>query len=186
LNLCLIGIGRVYGEIILGAAYLFGDGNDVRRIERVGRATIVASWFATMGQVPFVGVLVGTIATAIVQSSSAVTSLLVAMGISGAIELRGAIALLLGANIGSCVMGLIASLRLSRLARRASIAQILINVAGVLLFLPFITPFAQLVSHTSTVLPRQMRCHTIFTSLSARCFYVHPPDCARRRMADSR
>ncbi len=155
---------QVYGEIILGAGIIFlGMETMSGALSVLVEQPIVASWFATMGQVPFVGVLVGTIATAIVQSSSAVTSLLVAMGISGAIELRGAIALLLGANIGSCVMGLIASLRLSRLARRASIAQILINVAGVLLFLPFITPFAQLVSHTSTVLPRQIaNAHTIF------------------------
>jgi phosphate:Na+ symporter len=82
---------------------------------------------------------------------------------SQAIELRGAIALLLGANIGSCVMGLIASLRLSRPARRASTAQILINVFGVLLFLPFINPFTAFVGHTSSVLPRQIaNAHTIF------------------------
>lgn len=155
---------QVYGEIILGAGIIFLGMETMSTALRVlVEQPIVATWFVTMGRVPLVGVLAGTIITAIVQSSSAVTSLLVAMGISGAIELRGAVALLMGANIGSCVMGLIASLRLSQSARRASMAQILINVVGVLLFLPFITPFAQLVSHTSTVLPRQIaNAHTIF------------------------
>ncbi len=155
---------RTYGEVILGAGIIFlGMEMMAGALKVLAVIPIVATWLATLGQIPLTGVLAGTIATAVVQSSSAVTSLLVAMGISGSIELRGAVALLLGANIGSCVMGLVASLRLSRSARRASIAQILINVIGVLLFLPFITPFAQLVSHTSTVLPRQIaNAHTIF------------------------
>ncbi|HQE91462.1 MAG TPA: Na/Pi cotransporter family protein [Anaerolineae bacterium] len=155
---------RTYGEVILGVGIIFlGMDMMAGALQMLVTIPEVAQWLATLGHVPLAGVLAGTIATAVVQSSSAVTSLLVAMGMSGAIELRGAIALLLGANIGSCVMGLLASLRLSRSARRASIAQILINVIGVLLFLPFITPYAQLISHTSTLLPRQIaNAHTIF------------------------
>jgi len=87
----------------------------------------------------------------------------VAMGISQVITLEGAIGVILGANTGSCVTGFIASLRLSSSARQASIAQILINVFGVLLFLPFIDPFADLVVRTSSSLPRQIaNAHTIF------------------------
>lgn len=82
---------------------------------------------------------------------------------SQVITLPGAIAVLLGANIGTCVTGFIASLRLSHASRRASIAQILINVIGVLLFLPFLAPFTTLVSYTSANLPRQIaNAHTIF------------------------
>jgi phosphate:Na+ symporter len=85
------------------------------------------------------------------------------MGISQVITLPGAIAVLLGANIGTCFTGLIASLRLSLASRRASIAQIIINIVGVLLFLPFLSPFANLVSLTSTDLARQIaNAHTIF------------------------
>jgi len=92
-----------------------------------------------------------------------VTGLVVALGISQAITLPGAVALLLGANIGTCVTGYIASFRLSSTARQASVAQILINVIGVLLFLPFIEPFARLVTLTADGLPRQIaNAHTIF------------------------
>ncbi|MCP4600159.1 MAG: Na/Pi cotransporter family protein, partial [Proteobacteria bacterium] len=98
-----------------------------------------------------------------VQSSSAVTGLTVAMGMSQAITLEGAMSILLGANIGTCATGLIASLRLSRAAKQASIAQILINVVGVLIFLPFFSPFTRLVSLTASELPRQIaNAHTIF------------------------
>jgi phosphate:Na+ symporter len=116
-----------------------------------------------MGQNRFAGILAGTVATAAVQSSSAITGLLVAMGISNTISLPGAIAILLGANIGTCVTGFIASLRLSRASRRTSVAQILINVMGVLLFLPILSPFTALVLRTSGALSRQIaNAHSIF------------------------
>ena len=155
---------RTYGEIVLGAGILFlGMGTMSGALKALVAQPAVSAWLATMGRNPLAGVLAGTLATAIVQSSSAITALLVAMGMSQAIELRGAIVLLMGANIGSCVMGLIASARLSRPARRASLAQILINVFGVLLFLPILGPFTALVGHTSSVLPRQIaNAHTIF------------------------
>ena len=66
----------------------------------------------------------------------------VAMGMSNSITIEGAVGIILGANIGSCVTGLIAALRLSSAARQASLAQITINVFGVLLFLPFISQYA--------------------------------------------
>ena len=155
---------RKYGEIILGFGVLFLGMNLMSGALKVlaGRP-IVAEWLATMGQNVLAGILAGGIATAIVQSSSAITGLVVAMGISQTVTLQGAIALLLGANIGTCVTGLIASVRLSKGARRASIAQILINVLGVLLFLPFVSGFTGLVSRTSTSLARQIaNAHTIF------------------------
>lgn len=155
---------RDYGEIILGFGVLFLGMNLMSDALRVlAQAPMVATWLAFMGKNIPAGILAGMVTTAIVQSSSAVTGLVVAMGISNAITLPAAIAILLGANIGTCITGLIASLRLSRASRRASIAQILINVLGVLLFLPFLSPFTTLVSNTSTLLPRQIaNAHTIF------------------------
>jgi phosphate:Na+ symporter len=153
-----------YGEIILGFGVLFlGMNLMAGSLKVLAELPGVKEWLASMGQNPLLGVLAGTIATAVVQSSSVTTGLIVAMGMSQTITLPGAISLILGANIGSCIMGLLASARLSRASRRASIAQILINVIGVLLFLPFVTPFANLVSHTSSLLPRQIaNAHTIF------------------------
>ncbi|MFN2108383.1 MAG: Na/Pi cotransporter family protein [Anaerolineae bacterium] len=155
---------REYGEIILGFGVLFLGMNLMSDALKVlTQAPAVATWLALMGQNVFAGIIAGAVATAVVQSSSAVTGLVVAMGISNAITLPAAVAILLGANIGTCITGLIASLRLSRASRRASIAQILINVFGVLLFLPFINPFTALVSSTSTLLPRQIaNAHSIF------------------------
>ena len=71
--------------------------------------------------------------------------------------------MILGANVGTCVTGLIAALRSSRSSRRASTAQIIINLGGVALFFPLVTPFADLVSLTSDSLARQIaNAHSIF------------------------
>jgi len=155
---------RDYGEIILGFGVLFLGMNLMSdALKVVTHTPIVATWLALMGKNVLPGVLAGIVATAMVQSSSAITGLVVAMGISNTITLPAAISILLGANIGTCVTGFIASFRLSRASRRASIAQILINVLGALFFVPFVSPFAGLVSMTSTVLPRQIaNAHTIF------------------------
>lgn len=123
----------------------------------------VQSWLVAMGQTSILGVLAGAALTAVIQSSSATTGLTVALGISNAISLPAAIAVILGANVGTCFTGLIAALRSSRSARRASLAQIMINLFGVALFLPFITPFASLLARTSDNLGRQIaNAHSVF------------------------
>jgi phosphate:Na+ symporter len=164
---------KKYGEISFGIGIVFlgmtlmsGALTDLIGIPWVAEGLVV------MGQYPLAGVLAGLIMTAIVQSSTAVTSVTVAMGISRVINLDGAIGIILGANIGSCVTGFIASFQLSRAARQASMAQIIINVLGVSLFLPFIAQYAGLINHTSSDLPRQIaNAHTIFNvTVSAMAF----------------
>ena len=155
---------RKYGEILMGLGIIFvGMSYMSSALALLIEIPQVANALTVMGQYPLVGVLAGILATAVTQSSTAVTSMVVAMGMSNAIALPGAIGIIFGANIGSCVTGLIASLRLSATARQTSYAQILINVIGVLLFLPFISLFADLVARTSPDLPRQIaNAHTIF------------------------
>jgi phosphate:Na+ symporter len=155
---------KKYGEICFGIGIVFlGMTLMSGALKDLIEIAWVAKGLATMGQYPLAGVLAGLIITAIVQSSTAVTSMTVAMGVSHVINLDGAIGIILGANIGSCVTGMIASFQLSRAARQASMAQIFINVLGVLLFLPFISPYANLIDHTATDLARQIaNAHTIF------------------------
>ena len=139
----------------------------------MGLMSTAGGWFSqlpafqrmvtTLSQNVILGVLVGALFTAIIQSSSAMTGLVIAMGISNSISLNVAIALIFGANIGTCITGWLASFRSSLNARRASYAQIFINIGGVLLFLPFLVPFSNLIATTSSLLPRQIaNAHTIF------------------------
>jgi phosphate:Na+ symporter len=162
-----------YGEIAMGLGIIFVG---MSFMSHALDTLVEIPWFmqvlATMGQYPLVGVLAGLILTSLTQSSTAVTSMTVAMGISSVITLEGAVGIILGANIGSCITGLVASLRLSRAARQASMAQISINVLGVILFLPFINQYASLVSHTSGDLARQIaNAHTIFNVIVSMALF---------------
>ncbi len=89
--------------------------------------------------------------------------LVLSLGINNMITLDAAIAIIFGANIGSCITGAMATVGSSISAKRLSIAQIIINILGALLFFPFITNYAGLIAMTSTELPRQIaNAHTIF------------------------
>ncbi|HUV16150.1 MAG TPA: Na/Pi cotransporter family protein [Pelolinea sp.] len=123
------------------------------------------------------GVLVGAVFTAAIQSSTAMTGLVIAMGKSNSISLAVAVAIILGANIGSCIMGWLAAMQSGTGAKRASYSQIAINIGGVLLFLPIIVPFTQFVSTTSAELARQIaNAHTIFNfAVSALMFPLVKP-----------
>ena len=157
---------RDYGQVVLGFGIVaLGMNVMASSMGGLSEQPLVREWLAIMGNNRFAGVLAGILVTAVIHSS-ATTALCVAMGISHSITLPGAIAIILGANIGSCVTGLIASIGLSRNARRASLAQILINVIGVIIFLPLMTPYAELITFTSVNLPRQIaNAHTIFNVL---------------------
>jgi len=179
-----------YGEIMMGLGIIFvGMSYMAQSLDLLMEIPWVASGLLMMGQYPWLGILAGIVTTSMTQSSTAVTSMVVAMGMSQAITLPGAIGIILGANIGSCVTGLIASVRLSPTARQASFAQILINVIGVLIFLPFITPFAGLIERTSLHLPRQIaNAHTIFNlTVSLMMFpFVRQIASAARKLAPAR
>jgi len=155
---------RALGQALLGIGIVFLSLETMKSgIRPLIQQPWVQSWLATMGQVPLLGVAAGAFLTALIHSSSGMTGLTIALGVAGAITLPGAISLILGANIGTCFTGWIAALRSCRSARRASLAQIMINIFGVALFFPFIAPFSALLARTSTQLGRQIaNAHTVF------------------------
>ncbi len=121
------------------------------------------SFLYGLGQFPLSGLLAGIVITGIFNSSTALMGLVLSLGMNNMITLEAGIAILLGANIGSCVTGLMASFGSSLSAKRLSLTQVLVNVIGVLLFFPFITNFAGFISITSTTLARQIaNAHTVF------------------------
>jgi phosphate:Na+ symporter len=115
------------------------------------------------GAIPIFGILIGAFIAGITQSSSATTSLVIAMGAAGVIDLGPGIALVMGANIGTCFLELFAAIGATTPAKRTAIAQTLINIIGVTIFLPFLAPFTALSQSTAVELPRQLaNAHTIF------------------------
>lgn len=90
----------------------------------------------TIGTRWYFGVLVGLVATAIIQSSSATTAILLAMTSTGKISLEVAFPMLLGANIGTCATALLSSIGANKTARKAAVIHLLFNAIGTVIFLP--------------------------------------------------
>ena len=125
---------------------------------------------------PALGILVAAVFTGLVQSSSATTGVVIAMASQGLIGLDAGIALIFGANVGTCVTAMLASLGKPRNAVRASLVHVLFNIVGVLLWVGFIDQLVMLVTYLSPAseqlsgtarlaadTPRQIaNAHTIF------------------------
>ena len=105
-------------------------------------------WMTSMAS-PAVGILAGALFTALVQSSSATTGVVIVMASQGFITLPAGIAIIFGANIGTCVTALLASIGKPREALRAALVHVLFNVVGVMIWLPFIGLLAQAVTAVS-------------------------------------
>ncbi len=94
---------------------------------------------------PFMGILVGALFTALVQSSSATTGVVIVLAQQGLITLEAGIPIILGSNIGTCVTAGLASIGTHREAKRVALAHVLFKVVGVLLVIAWIQPFADMI-----------------------------------------
>ena len=109
----------------------------------------VLKWFAAFRPDSFLGVmkcvLVGSVVTAIVQSSSATVGITITLALAGIIDLETSAALVLGQNIGTTMTAALASLGATRAGRRTAAAHILTKILGVCIILPFFFPYMGLV-----------------------------------------
>lgn len=83
---------------------------------------------------PILGLLVGLVFTAIIQSSSASVGVLQALALSGAIGLDSAIFVIYGQNIGTCVTALLSCIGTTKTAKRTAMVHLLFNIIGAILF----------------------------------------------------
>lgn len=102
---------------------------------------------------PLVGIVIGALFTAIVQSSAATLAIVIALGSQGLMPLESGISLILGANVGTCGTALLASIGKSAQAARVGIVHLLFNVLGVLFFAFLIPQFADFIRHISPSSP---------------------------------
>ncbi len=86
---------------------------------------------------PILGVIAGTVLTAIVQSSSASVGILQALSVTGAISYGSAIPIIMGQNIGTCVTAIISSAGANKNGKRAACIHLYYNIIGVVVFLVF-------------------------------------------------
>ncbi len=98
---------------------------------------------------PLIGILVAAAFTALIQSSSATTAIVIVLAGQGFITLPAGIALAFGANVGTCVTALLAAIGKPREALRAAVTHVFFNIAGVLLWIAFIDQLAEFVTAIS-------------------------------------
>ncbi len=96
-------------------------------------------------ETPLLGILIAAAFTGLIQSSSATTGIVIVMASQGLITLPAGIALAFGANIGTCITAMLASIGKSREAIRAAFIHVIFNIAGVLLWIAFIDNLAEVV-----------------------------------------
>ncbi len=127
--------------------------------------------FIALTDTPLIGIVLSAGVTALIHSSAATMGIALVLATSGLIPLPAAIYIILGANIGTCATAFLASLRSPVEARRVAWAHLLFKVFGVLLFLPLLIPFAQLVTATTPDLTRQIaNANTLFNVIMAVVF----------------
>lgn len=85
---------------------------------------------------PVLGILVGTVFTAVIQSSSASVGILQALSLTGSITYTMAVPIILGQNIGTCATGLISCIGAGSNAKRVAFTHMLTNIIGTLIFMP--------------------------------------------------
>ncbi len=100
-------------------------------------------------ETPLSGILAGAIFTAVVQSSSATTGIIIVLATQGLVTLEAGIALAFGANIGTCVTAMLAAIGKPTEAVRAAFVHVLFNVAGVLIWIAFIDQLVDFVQWMS-------------------------------------
>ena len=118
---------------------------------------------------PILGVLVGALVTAIIQSSSASVGILQALSVTGAVSYGAAVPIIMGQNIGTCVTAMLSSFGATKNAKRASFVHLLFNVLGTAIWLTVFCLismiFKPLILNESASYFGIAICHTIFNVL---------------------
>ena len=89
----------------------------------------------TVFENPILGVIAGTILTAVIQSSSASVGILQALCLTGAVSYSSAIPIIMGQNIGTCITALLSAVGANRNAKRAALVHFYFNLIGTILFM---------------------------------------------------
>jgi phosphate:Na+ symporter len=161
---CRRKILRYVGQAILGFGLIFfaikimSDAMEPLRDSAVMKLLLVS-----FGHQPLVALIISALFSALVHSSAATIGLAITLGLQGLLPLTAAIPVIFGANIGTCVTAVASSIGGSAESRRVAMAHVFFKLMGVLVFLPFIQPFARLVAWTADDVPRQIaNAHSLF------------------------
>jgi len=168
------------GFVILGFGLLFYGMKVMSDTMKPLRSNPTFNSILTSFENPFMGILAGAVFTALIQSSSATTGIVITLASGGSITLEAGIPLIFGANVGTCVTAILAGLNASREAKRVAIAHVTFNLIGVGLFCFWIPTYAEWMAQTADNIPRQIaNAHTFFNIIATVVFIPFTPLIAR-------
>jgi phosphate:Na+ symporter len=128
-----------FGALFYGLELMSGGMKPLRTLESFHELTVELS------SNPFLGVVIGTVFTLVVQSSSATIGILQGLHAESLINLNGALPVLFGDNIGTTITAVLAAIGTSVAAKRAAATHVLFNLIGTMLFLIVLEPFTMLI-----------------------------------------
>ena len=152
-------------DIVLGFGILFmGMGIMSSALKPLADSPMFSELIMAIGENWVLGIFTGLALTAILQSSSATTGILIALASTGSININIVLPILFGCNIGTCVTALIASIGANKTAHKAAAIHLMFNILGTLIFIPFLKPLGHIVQEMSPGdVQRQIaNAHTIF------------------------
>lgn len=149
---------RDYGTIVLGFGILFFGINTMSdTMAPLKQNPVFTQMLATYGMNPFLGLLIGTGITAIMQSSSATVGLLQALALSGVFAsvgggdptnaIRICVPIMIGTNIGTCVTAMLSSIGTSTTAKKAAFFHLFVNIFGALWVMALLLIIDNVVGH---------------------------------------
>lgn len=122
-------------SIIVGFGILFvGISTMSGAVSPLKESEAFCNIFVTLGKNPFLGILAGTIVTAVIQSSSASVGILQSLAAAGLVPMSAAVYIIMGQNIGTCVTAMLSSVGAKRNAKTAALMHLLFNVIGTVIF----------------------------------------------------
>lgn len=138
---------KYYGQILAGFGILF-FGMDMMSgaLKSLNENGLIDSILSSVNN-PFIGILLGTAVTAVIQSSSASVGILMALGAAGAIGVDQAIFIVFGMNLGACMPAFLSAAGAKRNAKQVAILNMLITLTGVIILTPLtmILPIADII-----------------------------------------
>ncbi|WP_410984733.1 Na/Pi cotransporter family protein [Bacillus cereus] len=135
-----------FGMLFFGLELMSTGMKPLRSLESFQELTV------SMSNSPVLGVIVGTVFTLIVQSSSATIGILQELFGQGAIDLKAALPVLFGDNIGTTITAVLAAIGTSIAARRAALVHVIFNIVGTIIFTILLVPFTNLIQYFQTSL----------------------------------
>jgi phosphate:Na+ symporter len=160
---------RAAGRAVLGFGLVFlGIQLATEATSPLQHNMLLLQVIEAFGAQPVLGIVAGAGLTAIVQSSAVTLGLLLSLSFSGLLTLHAALPVILGANLGNCVMPFMTAVQASVEGKRVAWAYLILRTSGVVGGLLLLAPFTTLMSWTAASLPHQIaNAHTLFNVLLA-------------------